>query len=107
VISERVTRAWQRGVGPAGAGKTETLTTAGKGWRIDHGLLTPYRTTLPSPVMKNKYKRASVRLIQTREAASRSPRQHVPTMRNARVLKDGIHWVGLEVSKNGTTRQFQ
>jgi len=86
----------------------ETLTTASKRGRIDHGLLTPYnRSSLPSPVMRSKYKRASVRLIQTREATSRRPRQHVPTMGNPHVLNDGVHWVGVEVSNNGATWQFQ
>lgn len=92
----------------------ETLTTATRGQRMDHGLLTPYsRSSLPSQVMKGKYTRASAQLIQTRKEASRPPRQQVPTMRNPRILDDTAlldetaHWVGLEVSKNGTTKQFQ
>ncbi len=85
----------------------EVLTKKGRGRRMDHALLTPYRSILPCEAMISKYAEACVRLVHTRQAAPRRPRQRVPTMSNPRVIDDTASWAGIEVLKSGKIKQFQ
>lgn len=85
----------------------EVLTTKSRRRRMDHALLTPYRSILPCEVMKSKYAKGCVRLVHTLQTAPSRPRQMVPTMSNPRVIVDTARWAGIEVLKSGAIKQFQ
>jgi hypothetical protein len=85
-----------------------TFTSDPKRRSIDHAIVTPYvRSGLPNPQMKARYTNACTRLVQTRQAPSRSPRQFIPTMNRARVLSESVIWSGVEVFATGKTVQFR
>jgi hypothetical protein len=86
----------------------DVLTMKSRRPRIDHGVVTPYsRSGLPTAEMTRTYRGACAKLVHTCPTLHSSPQQAVPGLNNARLPNKSVTWIGIEVTSDGTVRQFQ
>jgi len=75
---------------------------------FNHGIVTPYtRSDLPRRDMLLRYTEACAKLVHTNTDSKGSrPARAVPGMTHARLPHSDMSWIGIEVSSNGTLKQF-